>query len=70
MLGELVKVTVGTGLDDPEAVMHGPAGTRVLVTTNAECTSGDDGPVATGTWQLEHRGCRDGAGFLPRMSGT
>jgi hypothetical protein len=69
MLGKLVKVTVGTGRGDPGAVTHGRAGTRVLMTTNAECTSGDDGPVATGTWRLGHRGCRDGAGSLPRMSG-
>jgi len=72
MPGEVVEVTVGTGLDGPGAVMRGSAGMRVLMTTKAkaECTAGDDGPVATGSRRPGHRGCRDGAGSLLRTCET
>ncbi len=63
MLGELVEVTAGAGPDGPGAVIHGLAGTRVLMTTNAECTTGDDGPFGTGSRRPGRRGCRDGAGL-------
>lgn len=63
MLGELIEVTGGTGPNGFGAVMPGLAGMRILMTTNTECTAGDDGPVATGSQRPGYRGCRDSAGF-------